>query len=303
MSQSVSVIIVHYNSEKETRECLRSLSLAETKKIKLSVVVVDNGSKEIFSHGVNSPRRTEVIRSDANLGFTAGNNLGIKYALSTFQPDYLLLLNSDTLVEPSSVENLVECALAHPRAGVISPKIYFAKGCEYFKKSYSKDSRGQVLWYAGGSMDWLNLLGFHRGVDEVDTGQFDEVQECDFATGCCMLIPSKVIQRVGGFDEKYFLYFEDVALSLKISRAGYEVLLDPFSRIWHKNAGSTGGVGSRTHQYYQTRNRLYFSFKFGTNRVRLTAFKLSLRFLVQGTHIERQATVDFILGRMGKQQI
>ena len=162
---------------------------------------------------------------------------------------------------------------------------------------------GKILWYAGGSIDWPNILAFHRGVDEVDRGQFDYQKQSDFATGCCVLIPRKVIETVGLLDKKYFLYLEDVDLNLRVKKAGLKILFEPKSIIWHKNAGSSGGAGAETSIYYQSRNRLYFAFKHGSLKIKLTALKLLANHLMSSNEHIRKAGFDFILGRMGKQAI
>jgi GT2 family glycosyltransferase len=300
----VAIIIVHYNTEEETRDCLHSLQKLKKDDFQVSTVVVDNGSKEVLSiAGKDLPDNTRIIRSDANLGFTNGNNLGLKYAQESFQPDYILLLNSDTTVAPDFLIQLLRCAKENERVGIVVPKIYFSPGREFHKESYKEEDQGKVLWYTGGSIDWANLDAFHRGVDELDRGQFDKPSETEFITGCCMLIPREVIDKVGLFEEEYFLYLEDVDLSRKIKQAGFRLLYCPSSQIWHKNAGSSGGSGSSLHQYYQTRNRLYFFAKYGTWKTRMTLMKFALRLLVKGSAIERRGVIDWFIGRMGKQPI
>jgi hypothetical protein len=299
----ITIILVHYNAEKETKECLESLKTLKHNGFDYSVLVIDNASKEPFSLTKKlRSKRFEVVRSEANLGFTGGNNLGIWYANQHQNPDYFLLLNNDTVVAPDFLQHLYDYLKGHVQVGIVTPKIYFAKGHE-FHDSYTPQEKGSVIWFAGGVIDWNNLDAFHIGVDEVDRGQFDRVTSSDFISGCCMLIPRSVIDRVGTFDKKYFLYLEDVDLSVRIKAAGYELRYLPTAKIWHKNAGSTGGSGSQLHQYYQTRNRLLFAFKHGTNRIRVTALGLAARFLLFGTMYQRRGVVDLILQRFGKQPV
>jgi GT2 family glycosyltransferase len=300
----VAIVLVNYNSEKETRACLESLRKIKTLDFTFSIVVVDNGSKEPLnlSHEV-LPKNTTVVRSDSNLGFTSGNNLGIEHEWKQETPDYVLLLNNDTTVAEDFLIQLIACAEKDEKAGVVTPKIYFSPDREFHSQSYTQDEHGKVLWYAGGSIDWRNLDAFHRGVDELDRQHFDAQTESDFATGCCMLIPRAVIERVGRFDKKYFLYLEDVDLSLRIRQAGFKLIFCPQSVIWHKNAGSSGGSGSALHQYYQTRNRFFFFFKYGKWKLRLFILRFALHLLSSGTAIEKRATIDWLFGRMGKQPV
>jgi GT2 family glycosyltransferase len=300
----VSIITVHYNGEEDTKRCLLSLKKIDIKDLDVSVTVLDNGSKEPLEIPHSQlPPQTTILRSDSNLGFTSGNNLAIRHALEHKDPDYILLLNNDTIVQPDFLQNLVTCAQSNDNVGLVTPLIYFAADHEFHKGSYSKDQKGKVIWYVGGSVDWKNLDAFHRGVDEVDRGQFRSVQDVDFATGCCALIPRKVLDQVGMFDARYFLYLEDVDLSVRIHETGYRLLICPESHIWHVNAGSSGGAGSTISQYYQTRNRFFFFLKYGSWKIKLTVIRFFLKTVISGSAIEQRGAMDWILGRMGKQPV
>lgn len=300
----ISLIIVHYNTDRDTRECLESLASIKAENFKFSVLIVDNASKKPF---VLPPKlkesQFEILRSETNLGFTGGNNLGIQYAIEKYNSEYVCLLNSDTYVDPLFLQKLYECAKKTSQAGLFSPLIYFAKGFEFHQGSYSSEEKGNVIWYAGGSVDWRNLYSFHRGVDEVDRGQFNDQTTSEFATGCCVLISREVLETIGLFDTGFFLYLEDVDLSVRAERRGYALRFCPESKVWHKNAGSSGGAGSNVHQYYQTRNRIWFSLKYGSWRTRLVAVKFALQLLIQGQPIEKRAMMDLSLGRLGKQTV
>jgi GT2 family glycosyltransferase len=300
----ISIIIVHYNTEDETRECLESLTKITTEGFRHNIIVVDNASKKplVLPKHLHS-QKVEVLRSEANLGFTGGNNLGVRFAIEKYNSDYILMLNSDTLVDPHFLTKLYTFALSYQKAGLFCSKIYFAKGCEFHKESYQPDELGKVLWYAGGSIDWRNLYCFHRGVDEVDRGQFDHQLESDFATGCCVLISREVLETVGMLDKNFFLYLEDVDLSVRAKKRGYVIGFCSDSVIWHKNAGSSGGSGSLVQQYYQNRNRILFTFKHGALRAKITAAKLAIKLFTQGSAIERRAMTDLLLHRLGKQPV
>jgi GT2 family glycosyltransferase len=300
----VSILIVDYNGQADTRECLRSLQKISHDGFSFSVIVVDNGSKEVVEiPEKDQPENTRILRSDANLGFTEGNNLGYQYAKENYQPDYILLLNNDTVVEPHFIEHLLSCAKKNDKLGLVTPKIYFFANREFHSESYTPKERGHVFWYAGGSIDWRNLDAFHRGVNEVDRGHFDHQSESDFATGCAVLIPSEVIEKIGLFEQEYFLYLEDVDLSMRAQLAGYPIYFCPQAVLWHKNAGSSGGSGSALQQYYQTRNRLYFFFKYGSLRIKLTTIRFAFKLLTTGTSTERNGVLDWLISRMGKKPL
>lgn len=300
----ISIIIVNYNTDKDTKECLASLADLSAKNFRYSIIVVDNGSQKPLKLAKNFPQEhVEVIRSESNLGYTGGNNLCITYAIEKYNSEFVCLLNSDTTVHPDFLEHLYDTLKDQVPGGLVSAKIYFSKGYEFHKQAYSRNQLGSVLWYAGGSIDWPNLIAFHRGVDEVDRGHFNYQPNSDFCTGACVLISREVLETIGLFDEKLFLYFEDTDLSVRAQRRGFQILFCPEAIIWHKNAGSSGGSGSRLHQYYQTRNRVYFGLKHGSNRVRLTVLSYMLRTFITGNATERKAVFDVATGNLGKEPL
>jgi len=296
----VSVVIVHYNSPVYTRQCLVSLSKSVKIDYSFNVVVVDNGSKDPFKIPKEYQSFATVLRSESNLGFTGGNNIGIQYAIESFDSEFVFLLNNDTEIDEKCLRLLTKRMLSDPKIGAICPKIYFGKGQEFHKQDYDRVDLGNIIWYAGGSIDWQHLAAFHRGVDEVDRTQFDKLDSSDFATGCAVLLSREVLEKIGGFDEKYFLYFEDVDLSLKIAAAGYQIAFEPKAKVWHLNAGSSGGSGSKVHDYYQTRNRLLLAFSHGGVREWLTAIRIGLQVLSENNPTKRTAVLHAFTGNYGK---
>jgi GT2 family glycosyltransferase len=295
----IAIVIVHYNTPVDTRETLDSLSQIETEGIEHQVFLVDNASREPFVLPKNR-KDVNLIRSDTNLGFTGGNNLGFAAASKTFNPDYFLLLNSDTTVKADFLLRLYERIKIDPDLGLVSPKIYFYPGCEYHLQDYKKADQGRVFWFAGGVVDEANLQAFHAGVDELERGQFDGGTPMDFASGCCFLVRREVLATTGVFDDRFFLYFEDADLSYRIKRAGFRLEMEPRAVIWHKNGGSTQGSGSELQTYYQTRNRLLFFMTYGKWRVRQRVLRLAWRLWRHGSRVEKLAAQDFYLRAFGK---
>jgi len=299
-----TIILVHYNSDQETTNCLRSLDKISLPIDSYTVVVVDNGSTIPFEKPqLNRETQVHYLRSEANLGFTGGNNLGIHYAIEKFNSDYIILLNNDTYVAKDAFKILIEHASTHAKAGIVAPKIYFAEGREYHRQSYQSEMLGTVLWYAGGSIDWQHLVAFHRGVDELDRGQFTTQAQSEFATGCCMLIKREIFEKIGLLDRRYFLYLEDVDFNMRTKQFGYEVHYVDDAQVWHVNAGSSSGSGSQLHVYYQTRNRLLFFEQYGTWQVKLVLAKLVVRYLFSGSKYERLGTMHYLMRQFGKQPI
>ncbi|MEJ2441805.1 MAG: glycosyltransferase family 2 protein [Patescibacteria group bacterium] len=268
----VSIIILSWNRKKDTIETLGSvanltISDYELEVYELEVVVVDNHStdgspeavEKIFRKLEKKNISCKQIKNKENLGFAAGNNVGMRYVLDA-GADYLLALNDDTQVDKDLIMKLLMVAKKHPKAGAIAPKIYFAKGFEFHDR-YKKDELGKVFWFAGGDIDWANVYGTNHGVDEVDKGQFNKTRETDFATGACMFLKSEALKEVGLFDEKYFAYLEDADLSQRLKKKGWKVLYTPKTKIWHKVSQSSG-VGSDLNDYFITRNRMLFGMYF-----------------------------------------
>lgn len=294
----VAIILVNWNGSKDTLSCLASLGKLKVKSLKLKVIVVDNGSTD-GSVGIirkNFPG-VEVIETGKNLGFAGGNNAGIHKALDD-GADVVWLLNNDTIVEKNAVSALLDaCKEGH--VGIAGSKIYFTAGREYHKGRYQENDRGRVIWYAGGYIDWNNIYASHRGVDEVDHGQYDMAGVTEFVTGCSMMITRQVFEKIGFFDEKFFVYLEDVDFCLRAKRSGYALMYVPQSMLWHHNAGSSG-VGSLTHQYYMTRNRLLIGMRYAELRTKFALIREALRFVLVGPSIYRKAVIDAMMGKWGK---
>jgi len=298
--KKVFVVIINYKGEKDTIELLSSLKNVDKNSFDLNVLVIDNYPQDPINvkEEAYSDLKLKIIFSENNLGFTGGNNLGISYAINN-GADYIVILNNDTLVDPEFISELIKAA-DEKGDGIFVPKIYFAKGYEFHKDRYEKSELGKVIWYAGGVLDWKNVFGTHRGVDEVDHGQFDKMEITDFATGCCFLITKNTLAKVGMLDDNYFLYYEDNDLSQRVKKEGFKVYYVPDAAVWHKNAGSTGGSGSPLQDYYMTRNRLYFGMKYAPIRTKLALFREAIRNLISGRKAQKEGVFDYLSGKMGK---
>lgn len=298
--KKVGVVILDYKNKRDTKLCIESFDGVDVEGIDVSLIVVNNDKSTHFEKkDFPSKHIIKIINNIVNSGFTGGNNVGIKEALA-FDVDYILLLNNDTIVHKNFLKELIGILDSDEKIGVVAPKIYFAKGHEFHKDRYTQEELGHVFWYAGGITDWENVLGKHRGVDAVDIGQYDKIEETDFASGCCFLMRSTLVEQIGFFDQRYFLYYEDSDFNQRVKKKGYKIMYVPKSVIWHKNAGSTGGSGSSLQDYFISRNRLLFGITYAPVRAKLALLKEGIRLLHTGRPWQKKAVQDFFLHQFGK---
>ncbi|MCJ7828092.1 glycosyltransferase family 2 protein, partial [Patescibacteria group bacterium] len=208
----VWIVVLHYKDQPMTSACLRSLEKLDQTGLELKILVIFNNPAENPAKMKKEFPQALFLETGENKGFAGGNNVGLKYALDQ-KADWILLLNNDTEVKKDFLAQLLAVAKKEEQGGMFCPKILFAKGFEYHKDRYAKKDLGRVIWYAGAKVDWANIATPHRGVDEVDQGQFDQPEKIEFGSGCAALLKGSVLTKVGLLDERYFLYYEDADLS------------------------------------------------------------------------------------------
>jgi GT2 family glycosyltransferase len=239
----VMVIVLNWNGLTDTLDCLTSLR--EVDYPAYEIVVVDNGSSDGSVPVIHErfPAVT-VLENEANLGFTGGNNVGLRYALMQ-GADHALLLNNDTLVAPDFLRLLVDGVEADPLVGIAGPTIYYHE-------------QSDVIWSAGGAIDWHRGSTRMVGLDERDNGQFGtKPRRVDFVSGCCMLVQRAVLEQVGLLDERFFAYYEETEWCVRAKREGVEIVHVPDAKVWHKISPLIQSDSPIVH-YYMTRNRLLF---------------------------------------------
>jgi GT2 family glycosyltransferase len=243
-SPCVFIILVNWNGLSDTRECLESLSKITYPNAR--VVVVDNGSQNGDANNLRlSFPNVETLETGANLGFTGGNNVGIQYALSQ-DAQYLLCLNNDTIVESGFLEPLVQALEDSPEAGLASSEIF------YFDDP-------QRHWYLGAAVSFAGEMA-HEGAPAWHLEPSEALRQVqkpfvtDVATGCSLLARADVLKQLGGYDDRYFAYYEDVDLNLRAKKLGFQSLVVPASRLWHKVSRASGGAASPNVLYFSLRN-------------------------------------------------
>lgn len=298
----ISVIVLSFNSASDLPHCLTALKKLTLGETHLDIIVIDNASEDESVNLVKTkfPGVT-LLTNSQNLGYSEGNNIGIRHALQG-NSDFIWIVNPDVTVHPDSLSALIAAAAKYPLAGVFGSKIYFAPGYEFHKEQYSKSDVGKVFWYAGGNMDWGNMYGSHRGVDQVDSGQFDFDSETDFVTGASMFIRTKVFSTVGLLDAKYYLYYEENDFCQRAKAAGWKLMYIHDSLAWHANAQSSGlGTKKNTdlQDYYITRNRLLFGMRHAPPYTKLHLLKQSVQLYLNGRPWQKRAVLDYYTGNLG----
>lgn len=294
----VVICVLNWNGEKYISSCLDSIKKLIHTGCDLDVVVIDNDSSDGSVRLIQSlyPQFT-FIRHPVNLGYAQGNNTGLRFGLE-HGANFVWVVNPDVQVEPNSLQHLLEGASKYRHVGIFGSKIYFTPGYEFHKERYTPADIGKVIWYAGGLIDWGNLIASHRGVNEVDRGQFERDIEIDFVTGASMLIRREVLEQVGLLDPKYFLYYEENDLCQRAKRQGWKLMYICQSLAWHANAQATG-TGSDLTDYFTTRNRMLFGLRYAPNRTKIALITESLRLLKSGRPWQRAGLKDFYLSRFG----
>lgn len=298
----VSLIILTTNALEMTKTQLIDIAELKTGGVNAECLVVDNGSHDGTEENLKNYKLPNMdykfIETGANLGFAGGNNVGIKDALMRGF-DYMILLNNDLILPKDFMEKMVNFMEENRDVGIASPKMYFAKGYEFHKDRYQKKDLGHVIWYAGGIIDKKNAYSSHLGVDEVDKGQYEEVQDTDFANGAALIIRRAVFEKVGLMNSPYFLYWEDADFCQTANKAGFRVVYFPGTHLWHKVSSSTGGSGSPTNDYFLTRNRLYFAKRHLPLRTKFAVFRDTVRLAFTGRPWQKKGAIDALLGIKG----
>lgn len=308
----VSIIILNWNGWKDTIECLESLQRITYPNY--GIILVDNWSKDesienikkwangeikvkskFFKYNptnkpiewteynreeaereegkekrvtsLTSNDRIIIIKNEKNYGFAEGNNIAIRYALRVLNSDYILMLNNDTVVDKKFLSELVRVAESNEKIGIVGPKIYFY-------------DRPASIQSAGGKISFIKGRTYPLQYNELDRDSklSNELKKTEFVCGCVMLIHNRFLRKFGLFDPFYFSYGEDVDLSLRIRKEGYELFLVPQAKIWHKGSASTGGYMNPFAYYYSVRNAIYFVLKYG-NVIQCLVFLLYFLFI------------------------
>ena len=274
----VSVILINYNGCKDTEECVKSLKANDCEK---KIIIVDNNSERdrVVYNETISKDTCEIVYLNENVGFAAGNNAGIKCALK-YNPDYILLLNNDTVVSNTCLQDFVSKSREYDDSVVITSKIV------YF----------DIFIY--------KISEYILGIGKKDSNIYNVESQVEYVTGCVMFMSTEIFKRIGYMKEDYFLYYEDADYCCQIRECGVKLIYSPDIVIQHKESRSTNR-GSNLYNYYILRNYLKYINTYSDRKVHylFRKFLLSLKEVLRGRlrySIWKEAWCDFISGRFGK---
>jgi GT2 family glycosyltransferase len=239
--KSIDVIIVHYGNIVNTTKAVASIEEFATYR---NIIIINNDPKIDIQKEIGKHKNRIFIQNEKNIGFGAAANLGIKQAMEDFA-DYVLLLNNDAYIEHDIVNSLLQVFKRNKIIGIVGPIIKFKKN-------------GKFYYDTGGTVDG-HIGKAHHLNDEVHIAS--EPLQVEYISGCCMMIKKEVIDVIGGFDERFFLYYEDVDYCLRAYYAGFDTYITPTSVIRHKLSASIG-QNSKKSIYYLVKSGKKFGKKY-----------------------------------------
>jgi GT2 family glycosyltransferase len=241
----VTAVIVHWQDAADTLGCVESVRAEGG----IELVVVDNASREPI--GAALGRRARCLRSPENRGYAGGANLGIRAALDA-GADVVLLLNNDVRLHPGANAAALDALAGDARIAAVGPKVL----------ARENPSR---LWLAWGDVTWGQSLVALRGAGKADGPAFSRPADVDWIAGCAMWLRRAALEAVGGFDEAFFAYHEEVDWCTRARAAGWRVRYTPAAVVTHTGRGAAGGPAAvRIRKYFAARNSILFARKHAT---------------------------------------
>jgi|TARA_B110000908_G_scaffold172741_1_gene242603 hypothetical protein len=219
---SLAIVLVNYNNNDDTIDCVRSIQ--ESEEIELPfIIIVDNDSKvKTIETDLSFYPHLHAIYNKENIGFGRANNLGIKWAQEHLDFKYLLLLNNDTLIEPDTIEGLIAPFSIDPEIGITTGKTMY-------------EGNREIVWYGGGE------INYKRGWPKIEDYNMAPTKEganksryVSFISGCTMMFSQHSIKVIKGFDEDFFMYCEDLELCIRAKKEGFKLYYEAKCLIYHK---------------------------------------------------------------------
>jgi GT2 family glycosyltransferase/glycosyltransferase involved in cell wall biosynthesis len=239
----VSVILVNYRGAEDTIACLGYFDQVQWPAEKLELIVVDNDSGDGSAGRIRAAvPGAVVVDAGTNTGFAGGCNLGVAHATG----EYVALLNNDARPAPRWIAAAIETLAADRTIGAVASKVL--------------DWEGNLIDYVDGSMTWFGM-GYKREAERPDSPEYDVAKDVLFATGAAMFMPARLYREVGGFDERFFMFYEDVDLGWRLNLLGYRVRYVPGSLAYHRHHVTMKKFGNYRESYLLERNALLSMYK------------------------------------------
>jgi N-acetylglucosaminyl-diphospho-decaprenol L-rhamnosyltransferase len=263
----LSIVLINYNGSIFLNECLNSIQKM-TNHCHYEAIVVDNCSTDDSTKIIKDKFPSfQLICSQTNLGFGKANNLAVKYS----QGKYLLFLNTDTILTENTVKILSDYLDRHEDVGAIGSRVVF-------EDSSYQLSAGKLPSIGIELIDKIRYAldrRWHSSISDFYSKQHSQVAEVGWVTGACLMMRRDLFDRIGGFDEKFFMYFEDKDLCKRVREAGFKVIYYPHTSIIHLLGGSSQGVKKSVNTYYRDSQLYYYQKHLG--RFQTGVLKLYLR--------------------------
>ena len=224
----VYVVVLTLNGKHVLGETLDTILAMSYPQFRL--LVVDNGSTDGTVAFVRERYpAVELLENGENLGVTGGRNAGMRYALD-HGAAWIHHIDNDVKVDRELLTELMRTAAADPKIGILGAKIFYY-------------AQPDVLWYAGGNVNFWSGIVSHRGLREKDRGKYDRLEDTTYVVGCSFLMSREVVQKCGMFDPIFNpFYTEDGDMCMRAMRAGFRVVYVPTALLWHRVSTSSGGV-------------------------------------------------------------
>ncbi len=295
MGKKVFCIVLNWNGKQYLKKCLDSIFESSYKN--LTVVVVDNFSNDGSCDFIKKNyKKVILIQNHSNLGWTGGNNRGIKYALKQ-KADIIFILNNDTQIDKKCIEELVKEITRHDETGIVGPKILLS----------TNGRKTNRISFAGGKFTSNRYFGVHIGNNKVDDKTYRKVKQTQFITGAAIMIKREVFKRAGLFDDNYFIYYDEADFCIRAKKLGFKIYFVPTAYAYHEFSG-TVELNSPFQNYYTTRNHYLFVEKNAPLKVKLREFvrtpKTAYEFFRNKDKNKRMYSLlgirDYYLRRFGK---
>ncbi len=239
--KKVLIVTLNWRQAEMTVECVQALQAMIYPSVE--IMVIDNGSGDESPRILKDKLTNIHIRClPENIGFAAGSNVGLQYALN-HNFEYALLINNDAFPAHDMLSILMEETA--PDIALMSPKIYY-------------EAEPERIWFAGGRQHPTLLELLNRGQGELDGTSWQSAQDVDYLLGTCLLVNLTAIKKVGLLNEQYFMYYEDLDWSIRFRTAGYRLRLIADAHLYHRAAISSGGTDSPLRRYYLARSSFIF---------------------------------------------